>query len=72
MKTQLMAQWDLLGPFPRALCDFPYSVHLERGVLVQKNEVPSVPDKPRFVGYYPEREAYARSGLGLGVRYRRP
>ena len=42
------------------------------GVLTHRTEVPSVPDKSRFVGLYLERVAYARSGLGLGVCYRRP
>ena len=70
MKTRLMVQCDLLCPFPGALCDFPFSVHLKRGVLTHRVEVPSVPDMSWFVGLYPEGEAYARSGLGLGVRYR--
>ena len=58
-ETRFMVQCDLLYPFPRALCDFPYCVHLKRGVLTHRNEVPSVPDKSRFVGLYLEREAYA-------------
>ena len=65
-----MVQYDSLCPFVGALCDFPYSVNLKRGVLTHRVEVPSVPDKSWFVGLYPEREAYARLGLGLGVRYR--
>ena len=47
--TRFMVQCDLLCPFPRALCDFPYSVHLKRGVLTHRIEVPSVPDKSRFL-----------------------
>ena len=70
VKTRLMVQYDLLCPFPGALCDFPYSIHLKRGVLTHRVQVLSVPDKSWFVGLYPEREAYARSGLGPGVRYR--
>ena len=62
-----MVQCDLLCPFSRALYDFPHTVHLERGVLRHRIEVPSVPDKSRFVGLYPEREEYARAVLGLGV-----
>ena len=72
VKTRFVVQRDLLCPFPRALCDFSYSVHLEGGVLTHRIEVPGAPDKSRFVGLYPEREACARSGLGLGVRYGRP
>ena len=72
LKTRLMVQCDLIFSFPRALCDFPYCVHLKREVLTHRIEVPSVPDKSWFVGPYPEWEVYARSGLGLGVRYRRP
>ena len=68
VKARLMVQCDLCL-FPRALRDFPHSVHLERGVLTHKIEVAGIPDKSRFVGLYPEREAYARSGLDLGVRY---
>ena len=60
-----MVQCDLLCPFPRALCDLPYSVHLKRGVLTHRIEVPSVPDKWRFVGLNLEREAYAWSGWAL-------
>ena len=71
-ETRFMVQWDLLCPFPRALCDFPYSVHLKRVMLTHRIEVPSVPDKSRFVGLYLERGANALSGLGLGVCYRRP
>ena len=40
------------------------------GVLAHRVEVSSVPDKSWFAGLYPEREVDARSGLGLGVRYR--
>ena len=40
------------------------------GVLTHRVEVSSVPDKSGFAGLYPEREVDARSGLGLGVRYR--
>ena len=65
-----MVQCDLLRPFPGALCDFPYSVRQKRGVLTHRVEVSSVPDKSWFAELYPEREADARSGLGLGVRYR--
>ena len=65
-----MVQCDLLYPFPGALCDFPYSVHLKKGMLTNRVEVSKVPDKSWFAGLYPEREADARSGLGLGVRYR--
>ena len=65
-----MFQCDLLCPFPGALCDFPCSVYLKREVLTHRVEVSSVPDKSWFAGLYPEREADARSGLGLGVRYR--
>ena len=50
-----MVQCDLLCPFPGAMCDFPYSAHLKGGVLTHRVEVPSVPDKSRFVGLYPER-----------------
>ena len=42
----------------------------ERGVLTYRAEVSSVPDKSWFAGLYPKREVDARSGLGLGVRYR--
>ena len=66
-----MVQCDLLCPFPRALCDVPSSVYLKEGVLTHRIELPSVPDKLRFVGLYLEREAYARSGLGLRVCYLR-
>ena len=38
--------------------------------LTYRVEVSSVPDKSWFAGLYPEREVDARSGLGLGVRYR--
>ena len=34
VKTRLMVQCDLLCPFPRALCDFPYSVHLKMGLFI--------------------------------------
>ena len=47
-----------------------YSVRLKGGVLTYRVEVSSVPDKSWFAGLYPEREVDARSGLGLGVRYR--
>ena len=40
------------------------------GVLTHRVEVSSVPEKSWFAGLYPEREVDARSGLGLGVRYR--
>ena len=40
------------------------------GVLTYRVEVSSVPDKSWFAGLYPEQEVDARSGLGLGVRYR--
>ena len=43
---------------------------LKEGVLTYRVEVSSVPDKSWFAGLYPEREVDARSGLGLGVRYR--
>ena len=46
------------------------SVRLKGGVLTYRVEVSSVPDKSWFAGLYPEREVDARSGLGLGVRYR--
>ena len=45
LKTRLMVQCDLIFSFPRALCDFPYCVHLKREVLTHRIEVPSVPDK---------------------------
>ena len=47
-----------------------YSVRLKGGVLTYRVEVSSVPYKSWFAGLYPEREVDARSGLGLGVRYR--
>ena len=67
-----MVQYDLWSPFVRALCDFPYSVHLKKGVLTHRIKVRSVPDKSRFVGLYLEREVYAWSGLDFRVCYRRP
>ena len=42
----------------------------KEGVLAHRVEVSSVPDKSWFAGLYPERQVDARSGLGLGVRYR--
>ena len=70
VKARLLVQCDLLCPFPGALCDFPYSVHLKwGGMFTHRVEVSSVPDKSWLAGLYPEREADARSGLGLGVRY---
>ena len=43
----------------------------EKGaVLTYRVEVSSVPDKSWFAGLYHEREVDARSGLGLGFRYR--
>ena len=66
-----MVQCDLLCPFPGALCDLSYSVHLKGGgVFTHRVEVSSVLDKSWFAGLYPEREVDARSGMGLGVRYR--
>ena len=48
----------------------PFSRRLKGGVLTYRVEVSSVPDKSWFAGLYPEQEVDARSGLGLGVRYR--
>ena len=42
----------------------------EREECLHIVEVSSVPDKSWFAGLYLEREVDARSGLGLGVRYR--
>ena len=65
VKARFMVQYDLLCPFPRALCGFPHSVHVERGAHIHRIEVPGIPDESRFVGLYPEREVYARSGWAL-------
>ena len=65
VKTGLMVQCDLLCLFPRVLGDFPYYIHLERGVLTQRVEVPGIPDKSTFVGLYPEREGLCTVEVGL-------
>ena len=59
MKIGFMIQYGLLCPLPGAFGDFPYSIHLERGMLTYAVEVTGIPDKSWFVGLYLERETFA-------------